>query len=223
MRELALHVLDILQNTVEAGATRVTLTIHEDMPADRLTIAITDNGRGMDAETAVRVINPFYTTRTTRHVGLGVPLYAMAAEQAGGGLRIASQPGLGTTVEAVFQLSHPDRQPLGDMAGTLLAFLLSERTPELRYAHRIRRGEPSVVAPEAGTMVAPGAGTVVAPEAGTVVAPGAGTGTEAPPLRFEFDTADIRAELGDIPFTHPAVAHWLAEFLEEGENVLRVA
>lgn len=200
MRELALHVLDILQNTVEAGATRVTLTIHEDVPVDRLIITVTDNGRGMDAATVARVTDPFYTTRTTRHVGLGLPLYAMAAEQAGGGLRIVSQPGLGTTVEAVFQLSHPDRQPLGDMAGTLLAFLLSERTPELRYDHVVRRGDPSVVAP-------------VRAEAGT----------QAPPLLFEFDTTDIRAELGDVPFTHPAVARWLAEFLGEGENVLRIA
>ncbi len=186
MRELALHVLDILQNTVEAGASRVTLRIHEDIPADRLTITVADNGRGMDAATVARVTNPFYTTRTTRHVGLGLPLYAMAAEQAGGWLRIESQPESGTTVEAAFQLSHPDRQPLGDMAGTLLAFLLSERTPELRYEHHIRRGDPSVVGP----------------------------------AQFEFNTADIRAELGEVPFTHPAVAQWLAGYLEEGENVL---
>ena len=179
MRELALHVLDILQNTVEAGATRATLTIYEDTPADRLTITVADNGRGMDAATVARVTDPFYTTRTTRHVGLGLPLYAMAAEQAGGRLLIASQPGVGTTVEATFQLSHPDRQPLGDMAGTLLAFLLSERTPELRYEHRLNDHT------------------------------------------FEFDTAEIRAELGDVPFSHPAVVQWLAEFLEEGENVLR--
>jgi anti-sigma regulatory factor (Ser/Thr protein kinase) len=188
VRELALHVLDILQNTVEAGATRATLTISEDMPADRLTITVADNGRGMDAATVARVTDPFYTTRTTRHVGLGLPLYAMAAEQAGGRLRIASQPGVGTTVEATFQLSHPDRQPLGDMAGTLLAFLLSARTPELRYEHRLRQGS------------APGDDQT-----------------------FEFDTADIRTELGDVPFSHPAVAQWLAEYLEEGENVLRSA
>jgi len=188
VRELALHVLDILQNTVEAGATRVTLTIQEDIPADRLTITVIDNGRGMDAATVARVTNPFYTTRTTRHVGLGLPLYAMAAEQAGGGLRIVSQPGLGTTVEATFQLSHPDRQPLGDMPSTLLAFLLSERTPELRYSHHLSRK------PVSGS-----------------------TGV------FEFDTVDIRAELGDVPFTHPAVAQWLVAFLEEGEDVFRTA
>jgi anti-sigma regulatory factor (Ser/Thr protein kinase) len=185
VRELALHVLDILQNTVEAGATRVTLTIHEDLPADRLTITVADNGRGMDAATVARVTDPFYTTRTTRHVGLGLPLYAMAAEQAGGRLRIESQPGVGTTVRAEFQLSHPDRQPLGDMPGTLLAFLLSERTPELHYTHRLNNAAPNN------------------------------------DHTFEFDTAEIRAELEDVPFSHPAVAQWMAEYLEEGEYVLR--
>jgi anti-sigma regulatory factor (Ser/Thr protein kinase) len=140
MRELALHVLDVLCNAAEAGASRVTLTIEEDRAADLLRIIVADDGRGMDRETAARVLDPFYTTRTTRHVGLGLPLLAQAAEQAGGGLSINSEPGHGATVEATFQLSHPDRQPLGDMTGTLVAFLLSERAPELRYRHSIRRG-----------------------------------------------------------------------------------
>jgi anti-sigma regulatory factor (Ser/Thr protein kinase) len=143
MLELALHVLDILQNAVEAGATQVELTIVEDEAADRLTVTVTDNGRGMDEETLRRVLNPFYTSRTTRHVGLGLPLFAAAAETAGGELTIRSQPGLGTAVEATFQLSHPDRQPLGDMAATLLAFLLARGAPELRYAHRVVGGSGS--------------------------------------------------------------------------------
>ncbi len=135
MLELALHILDILQNAVEAGATHVDLTVIEDEPADRLTITAADNGRGMDEQTVLRVLNPFYTTRTTRHVGLGLPLYAEAAETAGGGLTIRSKLGEGAVVEAVFQLSHPDRQPLGDMAATLLTFLLSGRAPDLAYTH----------------------------------------------------------------------------------------
>jgi hypothetical protein len=137
MLELALHVLDILQNTVEAGATQVSLVIVEDEPADWLRITVADNGRGMDEQTARRVLDPFYTTRTTRHVGLGLPLFAAAAEMAGGGLAVRSRPGEGTTVEAVFRLSHPDRQPLGDMPGTLLAFLFSGQAPELAYLHRV--------------------------------------------------------------------------------------
>lgn len=141
MLELALHVLDILQNTVEAGAAHVTLTIIEDEPADQLTITVTDDGCGMDEQTVRRVLNPFYTTRTTRHVGLGLPLYAAAAETAGGGLQVRSTPGEGTTVAATFRLSHPDRQPLGDMAATLLTFLLADKAPDLAYTHRkIGRG-----------------------------------------------------------------------------------
>ncbi len=147
MLELALHILDILQNTIEAGATRVRLTIVEDQHADRLTIAVTDNGRGMDEQTARRVLNPFYTTRTTRHVGLGLPLFAAAAEGAGGGLAIRSQPGTGTTVETTFRLSHPDRQPLGDVAGTLLTFLLSGKAPELVYEHRVLADEAPASSP----------------------------------------------------------------------------
>jgi len=139
VRELALHILDILQNASEAGATQVALTIDEDEAADRLTITVRDNGRGMDEATAARAINPFFTSRTTRHVGLGLPLLAAATERAGGQLTLQSQPGVGTTVTANFQLRHPDRQPLGDMAATLLAFLLSEQKVDLHYLHRTAR------------------------------------------------------------------------------------
>lgn len=136
VRELALHILDILQNAVEAGASRVSLTVDEDQAADRLTITVRDNGRGMDAVALARAIDPFFTTRQTRHVGLGLPLLAAAAERAGGRLDVRSQPGVGTTVEATFRLSHLDRQPLGNMADTLLAFLLSEKALDLEYVHR---------------------------------------------------------------------------------------
>ncbi len=182
--ELALHILDVLQNTVEAGATQVSLSIVEQHAADQLCITVVDNGCGMDAATVARVFDPFFTSRATRHVGLGLPLFAAAAERAGGGLAIRSQPGAGTTVEAIFQLSHPDRQPLGNLADTLLAFLLAACAPELCYVHSTDR--------------APGNGAAV----------------------FEFDTASIRAELGGIPFTHPAVQQWLAEFLAEGEETI---
>jgi len=146
--ELALHVLDILQNAVEAGAASVVLEIEEDRAADRLRIVVSDNGRGIPPEALNSVINPFHTTRTSRHVGLGLPLFAAAAERAGGRLAVYSpsrhllghggQPlGPGTTVEATFVLSHPDRQPLGDLTDTLLSFLLSAQSPELCYMHRV--------------------------------------------------------------------------------------
>ena len=138
MRELSLHILDVLQNAVEAGATQVDLTIVEDLEADRLTIVVQDNGPGMDAKTACRAMDPFFTTRTTRHVGLGLPLFAAAAGRCDGGLELESVPGKGTMVKASFRHSHLDRAPLGDLTDTLLAFLLArDGKMRLRYCHRV--------------------------------------------------------------------------------------
>jgi hypothetical protein len=132
-----LHILDILENAAEAGATRVELTIQEDQPGDRLTITVSDNGRGMDAATLAQAIDPFFTTRSTRHVGLGLPLLAAAAERADGNLAVRSQVSQGTTVQAAFRYFHPDRQPLGNLADTLMAFLLGRSAPDLHYHHRV--------------------------------------------------------------------------------------
>jgi hypothetical protein len=137
MRELSMHILDVLENALEAGATRVDVSIEEDLDADRLVIEVRDNGRGMDARTAQRALDPFYTTRTTRHVGLGLPLFKAAAERCGGGLTLESVVGQGTAARAVFQHSHIDRAPLGNMADTLTAFLMSETPAKLVYRHRL--------------------------------------------------------------------------------------
>jgi len=140
MRELSLHILDVLENSLEAGATCVELTIEEDVTADRLTIAIRDDGRGMSEEQVKRIFDPFFTTRGTRHVGLGVPLFKAAAERCNGNLTVSSQPGKGTTLQATFQRSHIDRAPLGDIEGTLLAFILSG-TCDMHYVHRVNGQE----------------------------------------------------------------------------------
>lgn len=140
MRELALHILDMVENALQADAHRVDLTIMEDLDADRLTITVQDDGRGMDAETVEKVRDPFYTTRSTRHVGLGIPLLAAATERCKGELAIQSRPGQGTTVTATFQHSHIDRAPLGDLPSTLMAVLLHEQQCDLRYTHRIVDG-----------------------------------------------------------------------------------
>jgi hypothetical protein len=139
VREIALHLLDILQNCIEAGATCVDLSIDEDIERNLIVIRVADDGRGMDKATVARVLDPFYTSRRTRHVGLGLPLLAAAAERADGRLRVTSEQGKGTTVEVEFRLDHPDRQPLGELTSTVMAFLLSEHAPVLRYAHRVRR------------------------------------------------------------------------------------
>ena len=140
MRELALHILDIVENALQADAHHVKLSIVEDRNADRLTITVQDDGRGMDAETVAKVRDPFYTTRSTRHVGLGIPLLEAAAERCAGELAIQSKPGQGTTVTAVFQHSHIDRAPLGDLPSTLMAILLHERPTDLEYTHCIVEG-----------------------------------------------------------------------------------
>lgn len=124
MRELSMHILDMLENALEAGATQVELSIVEDLQADRLEIVVRDNGRGMDTATARQALDPFFTTRTTRHVGLGLPLFAAAARRCDGDLALESAPNQGTTVRTTFRHSHLDRAPLGNMTDTLLAFLL---------------------------------------------------------------------------------------------------
>ena len=137
MRELSLNILDIAQNSLSAGAGLVTLTVDEDSGADSLTLRVEDDGRGMDADTLQRVRDPFYTTRTTRKVGMGIPLFRMAAEVTGGSLDIVSEPGKGTAVTASFSLSHIDRMPLGDMAGTVTALIRLNPGVDFVYRHTV--------------------------------------------------------------------------------------
>ena len=137
MRELSLNILDIAQNSLSAGAGLVTLTVDEDSGADSLTLRVEDDGRGMDADTLQRVRDPFYTTRTTRKVGMGIPLFRMAAEMTGGSLDIVSEPGKGTAVTASFSLSHIDRMPLGDMAGTVTALIRLNPGVDFVYRHTV--------------------------------------------------------------------------------------
>ena len=137
MQELSLNILDVAENSVSAGASLIEITVELDRRGDRLTIAIGDNGCGMDEETKKRVADPFYTTRTTRKVGLGVPLFKMAAEMTGGGLTIRSEKGKGTQVTATFGLSHIDRMLLGDMAGTMSALIGSNPDRDFRFLYRV--------------------------------------------------------------------------------------
>lgn len=120
MRELSLHLLDIAENSIAAGAKNITIQVIEDTHKDLLQMSVKDDGRGMDQETVQKVIDPFYTSRTTRKVGLGIPLLKEAAEACNGNLVIRSTIGIGTTLEVWFQRSHIDRMPLGDLASTML-------------------------------------------------------------------------------------------------------
>jgi len=135
--ELALHVLDIAENSMAAGATRISIVVEEDMKRNILKIRIRDNGRGMNRRQIRKALDPFYTTKKVRRVGLGLSMLAQAARAAGGRMTISSRIGRGTIVNARFIHDHIDRQPLGDMALTIVNILsgLGEKT-ELSYRHR---------------------------------------------------------------------------------------
>jgi len=134
MQELSLHILDITENAVAAGARQVFIAMTEDRVEDRLMLEIRDDGTGMDAADLKQVLDPFFTTKKVRRVGLGLPLLAQAAEDAGGSFAIQSEPGKGTVVTAVFRLTHMDRQPLGDLAGTLVTLITGN--PEVHFVYR---------------------------------------------------------------------------------------
>ena len=141
MRELSLHILDIVQNSITAGAKLVIINIVEDINLDELVIEIIDNGKGMDDETIKRVMDPFYTTRTTRKVGLGIPLFKNAALTTGGKFYITSRQGSGTIETAVFKHSSIDRQPIGDMSQTMLTLMTGNENIDFLYYHRYVSGE----------------------------------------------------------------------------------
>jgi len=119
MTELSLNILDIAQNSVKAGASLIEISITVDVPSDKLEVEIKDNGCGMTKEQLRQVEDPFFTTRTTRKVGLGVPFFKYAALGTGGDFKIVSEIGTGTQVKALFTYSHIDRMPLGDISDTI--------------------------------------------------------------------------------------------------------
>ncbi|MCI6886769.1 MAG: ATP-binding protein [Lachnospiraceae bacterium] len=134
MPEISLNILDVAENSTRAGASLVEITVDADPEADRLTVTIADNGCGMTEEQVARVTDPFFTSRTTRKVGLGVPFFKYAAESTGGTFTITSQTEVGTTVIAVFVLSHIDRMPLGDITSTIHTLIVYH--PETDFLYR---------------------------------------------------------------------------------------
>lgn len=137
MRELSLHILDIAQNSIKAEAEILRIVVIEDLEQDKLIIKIKDDGTGMDSETVSKVVDPFYTTRTTRKVGLGIPLFKSSAEQCDGYFEIKSQLGAGTEIIAQFKYSHIDRVPLGNMPETIVTIINACDQMDLIYTHTI--------------------------------------------------------------------------------------
>ena len=141
MRELSLNVLDIAQNSIAAAATQIQMEVVERTDAHTLTIGIYDNGCGMTDEQVKSVLDPFYTTRTTRKVGMGVPLFKMAAEQTGGTLTVSTRVGIGTNIKAVFHTDSVDFTPLGDMASTVTTLVSMNTEIQFLYRHKVDKKE----------------------------------------------------------------------------------
>lgn len=136
MLELALHILDIAENSVRARAKTVWIEITEDRGKDLLSLVIRDDGKGMSKAVLEKVLDPFYTSKKVRRVGLGLPMLAEAAERAGGSFAIESQEGLGTSVATAFQISHIDRQPLGDITGALTVLIAGNDGVDFVFRHQ---------------------------------------------------------------------------------------
>ena len=137
MEDLSLHILDIAENSVAAKADRIEIRIVEDKEKDWLSIEIIDNGTGMDKDTIKKALDPFYTSKTVRRVGLGLSLLSESAKAANGKLTIESEKGKGTRVRAEFQFSHIDRKPLGDIDQTIITLVMGN--PDIDFFYEIKK------------------------------------------------------------------------------------
>jgi hypothetical protein len=141
MKDLSLHILDIAQNSISAKASLIQIIIDEDKFNNRYVLTIDDNGSGMSPEVLAKVTDPYTTSRTTRKVGLGLPLLKLNAELANGNLEITSKVGVGTKVVTVFEFDHIDRVPIGDIAGVVVMLASMNPNLEFIYKHTTPRGE----------------------------------------------------------------------------------
>lgn len=137
MRELSLNILDIAQNSIAAGASLIKIDVAENTASKELTITVSDNGCGMTEEQLNSVLDPFFTTRTTRKVGMGIPLFKLAAEQTGGSLKIESEKGKGTKTSAVFKTDSIDFTPLGDVTSTITILISMNTDRDFIYTRRL--------------------------------------------------------------------------------------
>ncbi|MDR0422151.1 MAG: ATP-binding protein [Proteiniphilum sp.] len=141
MIDLAMHMMDIAQNSLRAGAKQIDIDLTESSRDHTLLFRVSDNGSGMSRETVEKLADPFFTTRTTRKAGLGIPFLKMTCEQADGRLTVSSEEGRGTVVEALYRTDHPDCLPPGDMAGYLVLLLRANPEVRFRFASRIDDAE----------------------------------------------------------------------------------
>lgn len=138
MLELALHILDIVENSIRAGAGLVRIQVREDETRDLFLLRITDNGHGMSPEEQKKAMDPFYSTKKVRRIGMGLPLLSDAAERSGGKMILKSRPGVGTVISAEFGYGHIDRQPMGDIVSVLIAIIVGNPGIDFIYRHEVR-------------------------------------------------------------------------------------
>jgi anti-sigma regulatory factor (Ser/Thr protein kinase) len=141
VQDICFHIVDLVQNAVAAGARTVTVSLRDSAASDEITLSVRDDGRGMDAETAARARDPFYTSKGFKKVGLGLPLLEATAGSCHGDFELDSEPGVGTTVQARLEKSHWDCPPLGDLSDTVLQLLVTLDEVDLRFSFRGDRGE----------------------------------------------------------------------------------
>lgn len=141
MNELSLYILDIVQNSIKAEARNIYLTLNEDEKNNLLTIEVIDDGKGMSQEILKKVMSPFYTTRTTRKVGLGLPLFKELCMLCEGDLKIESMENVGTKLFATFKLNHIDLPPLGDIIESLYILITNEQDANIYYKHIVNDKE----------------------------------------------------------------------------------
>jgi DNA mismatch repair ATPase MutL len=141
VKEIALNILDLAQNSIRAKAHEITIGIRESVANDIYRVGITDDGIGMDEDLMKSVSDPFVTTRTRRKMGLGLPLIKYHAELTGGGMKIRSERGKGTEVITSFSFSHIDRQPLGDITGVLRILIAANPGINFNYTHITDKGK----------------------------------------------------------------------------------
>lgn len=141
MPEISLNVLDVAENSIRAEASLVEILVTIDLEENMLKVQIIDDGKGMTEEQMAKVTDPFFTTRTTRKVGLGIPFFKLAAEATGGSFQIESEVGKGTKVTTIFKLDHIDRMPLGDINSTIHTLVVYN--PQTDFLYRYTYGQES--------------------------------------------------------------------------------
>ena len=140
MKNIALHILDLVENSARAKAKKVQVSISEEIESNRYLLTIEDDGEGMVEDVVKKATDPFYTSRSTRKVGMGLPLIQMNAKRTGGSFSLQSKPGKGTTLEACFVLSHTDRLPLGEIDDVLVLLAMGHPLVRLIYTHKTDSG-----------------------------------------------------------------------------------